>query len=1158
MRKSLSAFLCCAISLLLALVMPAARATPWLVTIDTSRFAGNSSTLAFDFIGSNGNTVWIRNFDAQGPVFPLTSSGNVQGAFPNTVSLSTSGSFFNEATLALPALAGQISFSIDLTHMGPAGGNAPDALSLYFLDPWSGLPQFPSSDPTGAGALLRLDLNGSDMGGLTIFDAAEVSISAHPGTQNVPAPASWLLMLPFVLLFALCRHRAAIVAACGLLAISGLPQMARAESLNGLVSISKSGLVLNRLSNTYDSAITVTNTSTTPIGAPFQLTVSSISAAGVTVYNSNGVDAQDNPTVSVALDMGVLQPGAKVTVPLKFVNRKQRAFNFALAASGTILNSINSTQLAVRAFHYSGNPGNPRGAAAGAGVKLSVNGVLRALTDASGQASFLVPLEAQSLSARRAPSYVGTAELDLHRGMGNSVDVILSDDGEVYADATLRIDQVQHLLLPNSFNSMTLRLIGANESTIRISDLATVELFNSIGQSLGDLTSLFALNADGSIQPPDIAALRSRIVGKSGRLTLAVTGLDAQENVYRATASFHLTRNAVRGTLAAPASFPGLQLGGIRIVGKILNTDVVVYTVSEADGSFDFPNLPNGNLSISAETFQNQRYYYGTGVFSLTGAANLTIPLLSSLDDVASAQAVNKLAPPPREEARVVGVNARRPEDLKASQALPVLPELGRRARQAGAALAPAQVSVTAGLRNVPSTQTVKLAVPKGTAKVTLSYNVASAEYPYYITQQSVYNDVWGIKVFGGPQGTLLFDLTRQINTQLTQAPIWLSDGTTGIIEKTFDVRAMARDGDIELTLTAFATNIGDSQLPTSVNARIEVGGSLSINSVSVLDDSWIALNDKTYYSVPESGRRNVFQRRNILDVTKPEGSTITNLKIELLAAGGSTVVLDEAPGANVSVVDDKTLRTIVTFDTQSSTLNSVPPPTNAIQYRYTLSARAADGSRPTAEKTDTGKHPLWRMPPGLPRYSLREPGGDDWTSQRSYNWIAANRGLLRAVNDISGEHGKDLGHASHGRGSDIDMYHFYTFPGANANSGTSNYLQLVARVKDLPKQNSSNPQTRAQGVAAMAQVTGWILVSRAGLDALAANADVLQIGYIRGGPGSAGISGADWGHRLLTTGRVTVDGVEYDLNVGSWANAKYHAWANHHHHIHITLDPSD
>lgn len=1157
MRKSLSVLWCYVVSLLLALAMPAARATPWLVTIDTSRFAGNSSTLAFDFIGSGGNTVWIRNFDAQGLALPLASQGNVQSQFPDTVSLSTSGSFFNEASLSLPALAGQISFSIDLTHLGPVGGNAPDALSLYFLDPWSGLPQFPSSDPTGAGALLRLDLNGGDMGELAIFNTAEVSISARPGAQNVPEPASWLLVLPFLLLLVLRRHRAGAVAAC-LLVLSGMQGMARAESLNGLVSIGKTGLVLNRLTNTYDSAITVTNISSTPIGAPFQLTVSSISAAGVTVYNSNGVDAQDNPTVAANLEMGVLQPGAKVTVPLKFVNRKQRAFNFSLAASGTILNSANSTALAVRVFHYSGNPGNPRGASAGAGVKLSVNGVPRALTDASGQASFLLPLDAQSLSARRAPSYVGTAELDLRRGTGNSVDVILSDDGEVYADAALRIDQVQHLLLPNSFNSLTLRLVGPNESTIKISDLATVELFNSIGQSLGDLTSLFALNADGSIQPPDIAALRSRIVGKSGRLTLAVTAIDAQENVYRATAAFHLTRNAVRGTLAAPASFPGLQLGGIRIVGKILNTEVVVYTLSEVDGSFDFPNLPNGNLSISAETFQNQRYYYGTGVFSLTGAANLNVPLLSSLDDAATVSAVNKLAAPPEEGERIVGYNARRPEDQKAGEQQRLLPELDSRARQAGTALAPAQVSVVAGLRNVPSTQTAKLAVPKGTAKVTLSYNVASAEYPYYITQQSVYNDVWGIKVFGGPQGTLLFDLTRQINTQLTQAPIWLSDGTTGIIEKTFDVRAMARDGDIELTLTAFATNIGDSQLPTSVNARLEVGGSLSINSVGPLDDSWVARNDKTYYSVPESGRRNAFQRRNELDVTKPEGSTITNLKVELLAGGSSAMVLDEAPGANVSVVDDKTLRTTVTFDTQSSTVNGVPPPTNTIQYRYTLAARAADGSKLTAEKTDTGKRPLWRLPPGLPRYSLREPGGDDWTSQRSYNWIVANLGLLRAINDISGEHGKDLGHAGHGRGSDIDMYHFYTFPGANPNSGSSNYQQLVARVKDLPKLKSSTPLLRAQGLAAMAQVTAWILASRDGLDALAANADVQQIGYIRGGPGSSGISGAAWGHRLLTTGLVTVDGAEYDLNVGSWANAKYHAWANHHHHVHIALDPSD
>ena len=305
--------------------------------------------------------------------------------------------------------------------------------------------------------------------------------------------------------------------------------------------------------------------------------------------------------------------------------------SFTVDASG-LVDKAEATLLTVTVHLYSGDEANPLGAPAGAGVKLYVDGSLRGVTNAAGEASFLTSVDTTSISARRPPSEVGTAVVSLVAGQPGAAQVVLDDDGEVYADAVLRIDQVQNLLLPFNFAAFGMRFVLPNEATAKLVDLALVELCDSVGQNPSDVTQMFTLGADGAIRPVNLNTVRSLFAKQIGKITLQVTALDAQGNVYLGNVPFHITRYPVSGKFAAPLSFAGLQLGGIRIVGKILNTDIVVSTVSSADGTFSFPNLPSGNLSYSSETFQNGKFYYGAGTTALTGAANISVPLLSTAD----------------------------------------------------------------------------------------------------------------------------------------------------------------------------------------------------------------------------------------------------------------------------------------------------------------------------------------------------------------------------------------------------------------------------------------------------------------------------------------------------------------------------------------------
>ena len=133
---------------------------PYQVTVDTTSLAATQMQLAFDFIdgGLPSNTVTVSGFTTNGSLGVSSISGGVSGMLPGTVAL-TDSSFFNEY-LQLITLGTSLSFLLDATALGPDFGSAPDSFSFFLLDPSTGFP-VATDDPTGAGALLTLDIGGS-------------------------------------------------------------------------------------------------------------------------------------------------------------------------------------------------------------------------------------------------------------------------------------------------------------------------------------------------------------------------------------------------------------------------------------------------------------------------------------------------------------------------------------------------------------------------------------------------------------------------------------------------------------------------------------------------------------------------------------------------------------------------------------------------------------------------------------------------------------------------------------------------------------------------------------------------------------------------------------------------------------------------------------
>lgn len=776
-----------------------------------------------------------------------------------------------------------------------------------------------------------------------------------------------------------------------------------------------------------------------------------------------------------------------------------------------------------------------------AGVIIFVDNVEFGITNAAGKITLQVPARTLHIEARLYPSNSGETEVTLAPNETKQVDIILQDGKELSENATLKVDQLVDGVLDRNFTALSLRFIKDDGATVVLKRIDLVALVSAAGGASRFTTEMFTLQSDGTLVLNNVDGFRSLLLFPVGKILLNAHGEDANGRVYDQTAEFFISAFKVVGHLAAPPSNPALNTSGITVTGKVLNTPLVFNAVSDAGGNFEFPLLPFGNLELFSETFQNGSFYYGQGVLSLNNNKSVNLNMLATIDlanGVVPFTAFTIFGPLTAQAAN--DLNAADLPERKASADSPI-------AAFAANQLATVSVDVASAFRDTPITGTATLSIPQGTQTVDVTYFVQTDEYPFFVLNQSAFNDIWSVSVRGGAAGQQLFNITREINSQITVSPVWQSNGTTGLISQSIDVASLAANGPASLVLFASSMNVTDSAGTTRVSALLGPDASVRLNSAT--PDSSVPLN---FHSIPRPGQLNTFDRFFTLNISKPQGSTVKRVVATLLLGPQPLMtVVDEAPGSgSVEVIDDTTVRVRVSMKATASTIASQPPFIHEFKYRFKLVVDV-NGAEASDEKDTGDRLALWRMPDGIARYSIRDQGGDDWCALGAYHWITSNAALITKINDISGEHGRYIGHQTHKRGTDIDMFHFFTFPGAV--SGGDNYTKLVSDVLLASKTGSANPVVAAQAQAAKGRVISWINATHIGLDALAADFTVNEIRYALGAA-TTGLS-VGWARDLLRTGKTTVNGQPLDLGTGAWSNSKYIPLNDQNDHVHIMLN---
>lgn len=170
------------------------------VSVDTSVVHGTAGKLVFDFINNNpgdGNTVQVSAFAAPGATLglPATQGGPVFGDIvlglnPAPSTVINSNFFFNELSVNFASFSNKVTFTVQVSEIGPPTGSPPAQFAFFMLDS-SGEPLFPTSDPLGADALFTIDVTGAAGGLLNTFSPARftspnnISI-AIPGQDTIP------------------------------------------------------------------------------------------------------------------------------------------------------------------------------------------------------------------------------------------------------------------------------------------------------------------------------------------------------------------------------------------------------------------------------------------------------------------------------------------------------------------------------------------------------------------------------------------------------------------------------------------------------------------------------------------------------------------------------------------------------------------------------------------------------------------------------------------------------------------------------------------------------------------------------------------------------------------------------------------------------------
>jgi hypothetical protein len=673
-----------------------------------------------------------------------------------------------------------------------------------------------------------------------------------------------------------------------------------------------------------------------------------------------------------------------------------------------------------------------------------------------------------------------------------------------------------------------------------------------------DITDFFSLT-DGRLSVSDAPGLINALTAlPAGDVEVTLAGYDADTGVpYYETVLLSVGRFDLDVAINVPDGLTANQFEGGEVIATVEGTPLERIGVIDAGGTVSFEDLPVGNIDLFGEIeIEGQFYTLARSVF-MDADRDLAVDLIFFEDDEGSSAQGGLMEGQSQDALR---------PDRRAAQD-DYEEELRRRALSAQSDdvdLPSDAFSVSGGSADTPIRETRVFSFPESAQSAVLVFEVRTAEYPVFVNQQSIFNDTWAVRAFSANNGKLLYQAGEAVNSQLngTDFP-WNAQGSTGVVSRLIDLSGVpVSDGQRQVRLQLESQNVADSALPTVVTAGFDSADfTIRAGALQPVPRGRYGSreNNPKVASIPEEGARNGLAREieiTMEPVNADEPVTAADVTRVLVEAslGGQFSPVWETDSVQAVEGDDQTFLVSlspVQGGGYASPFDTTPPPGNNLNYRVTVEAGASE-----AQTQVNGVSPLYRVGPelrsGSRRYSLRDDGFDDWSHPNTIAFLEANASVWTRFNDISGEHGRDLGHKSHQQGLDVDLYQFAEplAPCGDTNGSCFSGKNYSA-VESLALDALSGDE------AARYAVEAWFEAQRAGLDSLLRDPRVVSAhaaqGRARGGQGGLR---RGWFEDLLRNGQTVSPDQTLTLTIaGSFTPPKrlrHDSVHNSHYHIDI------
>jgi hypothetical protein len=571
----------------------------------------------------------------------------------------------------------------------------------------------------------------------------------------------------------------------------------------------------------------------------------------------------------------------------------------------------------------------------------------------------------------------------------------------------------------------------------------------------------------------------------------------------------------INGTLVNSIGQPVTTLRRPYIAAVGAHSGLRKVTRLRADGTFKFSELVSDSYRLELLDLQAPGLTSSTAVvFSLDTEVQATLEYVDP-NFLAEAAKANKGKPATRNL---------RGGTFKGNGPVPARRELERRSPAPPVREASSESCIaTSGQQGATEACQFVLEVPQGTSTVGVRITVESAEYPYWTTQHSQYDDTWSYLVSGLPG--VAYQAAGHVNS---------SHYTTGTVtaDGCHNVAASTKNGPVTITAMGRATNVGDSALATSVSIEVVVGcadlnvssavfGSLAKNGYQVL---WSNPGHGGFISIP---RKNVPSNWGVpLTVHfTPESAKITGAKLSLFHQGNivaqRTIPLPATIGKGVVEFQDMIMPSfpmdatsdLVSFNIQlqgvvggqpASSDGEFPNISRQNQYAFQPLFLAGLGTDEGDLSGTTHRYGCHTPVTGVPECASNA-GFDSWSQAYLIDWLRSSNlnGAPFRFDDTSALHAarkpngrSALDHATHYVGMSADLRYADGQGGfSDQLGGAGNGQHILQMLKDAQQEVVDNTQQKPNLTA----LKNWLTANRGLFDNVTSDDRVRQV-YV--GPG--------------------------------------------------------